>query len=62
VALTVGTTEEENVIKSETIYQLIVKVLQLGAGKGRFPSPLCRKRQPQKNPPVRHSLETGSPD
>lgn len=44
VALMIGT-KEENVIKSETIYQLVVKGLQLNR-REKFFSPLCRKRQP----------------
>lgn len=42
----IGTKEEENIIKSETVYQLIVKGLQLAAEKDKFFSPLCGKRQP----------------
>lgn len=58
----IATKEEENVIKSETIYQLIVKGLQLAAERDEFFSPLCKKRQLQKKPLVRDSSETVSPD
>lgn len=36
VALMIGTKEEENIIKSETIYQLIVEGLQLAAETNYF--------------------------
>lgn len=42
----IGTKEEENIIKSETIYQFIVKGLQLATERDKFFYPLCRKRQP----------------
>lgn len=59
--VTLGAKEEE-IIKSETIYQLIVKGLQLAAKRDKFFSLLHRKRQLQKNYTARNSLETIRPD